>query len=335
LVDPETGRVVDEGVVGEIWLRGDGLSRGYWNRDQENTDRFDAQLADGRSGYCRTGDLGFTHQGHLFITGRIKDVIILRGRNLFPQDVESTVRQTMGADAGQCAAFAVDGPRGECLAILAEIPRRADASTLPESARNIRRTIIEVHDVDPRHVLLVRQATVPLTSSGKIQRNRCREMFAANELETKYRYDRNGGGEESPLPMPAFPKHPRPGDRQEITQIIGNWMTDWLVARAGVDPANIDHQRPFSDYGLDSMTGVELCSDIEDWSDIAVTPLDAWNHPTVADMSAYIAEKIVSDRQSRGEPSEVARPNLSDRTDANPQLPEGARNPASAEKHSS
>ncbi len=142
-------------MVGEIWLRGASTSAGYWNRDQENQELFNATLADGRSGYCRSGDLGFIHDGQLYVTGRIRDVIILRGRNLFPQDIESTVIETLGTEAGQCAALAVEGGRGEALAIVAELPRRANESAFPQLVRDIRRAVIEVHEVDPRHLLLV------------------------------------------------------------------------------------------------------------------------------------------------------------------------------------
>ena len=306
LVDPQTHRVLADTEVGEIWLRGESISQGYWNRGQANSGLFDARLADGESGFCRSGDLGFVHRGNLYLTGRIKDVIILRGRNLFPQDVEATVRETMGANAGQCAAFSVAGPRGETLAILAEIPRRADTSTLPDLARRLRRAIIEVHEVDPRHVLLVRQATAPLTSSGKIQRNRCREMFEANEFQPKYRYDRSVAGEESPLPLPDLSELRSTGDLQAIQREIADWMTQWLVARAGVTPGNIDRDKPFSEYGLDSLTAVELSGEIEDWSDIVVTPADAWNHPTVVAMSTFIAEQIVAAGGSPAAPPDVA-----------------------------
>ncbi len=292
VVDPETCKAVQDRVVGEIWLRGDSVSRGYWNRPQENESRFNAQLAGGESGYFRTGDLGFRHDGKLFITGRCKDVIILRGRNLFPQDIETTVRETIGTQAGQCAAFAVNAARGEALAIVAEIPRRADASTLPELVREIRRAVIDVHEVDPRHVRLVRQAVVPITSSGKVQRSRCREMFDSDEIKTKYRYDRASGSEQTPIPIPQLPKNPTGDDRQRMNEAIEGWMAEWLIVRAGADPEDIDPGKPFADYGLDSMTAVELSGEIEDWSGVQLTPEVAWNYPTVSRMSSFITDQL-------------------------------------------
>ena len=293
LVDSETCHEVPSGQVGEIWLRGNGVTSGYWNRDEENASQFHATTTDGRTGFCRTGDLGFMHDGELYVTGRIKDVVILRGRNLFPQDIEATVRETVGAGAGQCAAFSVDAVRGEALAIIAELPRRRDQSGLEELIRAIRRSVIEVHEVDPRHVLLTRQATVPLTSSGKVQRSRCRELFDAGQIKTKHRYERASGSAQVPLDMPHVPPSPTEADRDSLRQTTESWMTTWLVARAGVAPSEIDLEKPFADYGLDSMTAVEMSGEIEDWSGARLTPIVAWNYPTVTRLSEYIVDQIM------------------------------------------
>jgi acyl carrier protein len=323
VVDPKTCSVVDQRVVGEIWLKGASISDGYWNRDQENQEQFSAVLsrsdqevagildqqvpADCETGYCRTGDLGFMHDGHLYVTGRIKDVIILRGRNLFPQDIEATVRDTMGNECGQCAAFAVEGARGEALAVVAELPRRADESTLPELVRAIRRTVIEVHEVDPRHVLLVRQATVPLTSSGKVQRSHCRELFDADKIKIKYRYDRASGSEQTPITMPNLPASPRPQDRGSMTTAIETWMTEWLVVAAGARPADVDIEKPFADYGLDSMAAIELSGEIEDWFGVELTPVVAWDHPTVSRLSAFIVDQMIGTAEDEAENSSVSK----------------------------
>ncbi len=295
IVDPETCQSVAQQVVGEIWIRGSSISNGYWNRDEENQALFHAALSDGRTGFCRTGDLGFIHEGQLYVTGRLKDVVILRGRNLFPQDIETTVRETVGSDGGQCAAFAVQSPRGEALAIIAELPRRADESTLPELVRQIRRSVIDIHEVDPRHVLLVRQAAVPLTSSGKVQRSRCREIFDRDEFKTKFRYDRSSASEQSTIPIPELPATPTQDDRDSMTIATESWMSQWLVSRAGVDPAEVDLEKPFADYGLDSMTAVEMSGEIEDWSGVELTPIVAWNYPTVAKLSEFLVSQLLDD----------------------------------------
>lgn len=105
IVDPATRRETGSRVIGEIWLRGSSVTDGYWNRDEENSKKFHATLADGRDRFCRTGDLGFIHDGDLFVTGRLKDLIIIGGRNLFPQDIEETILQLIGNGAGKCMRF--------------------------------------------------------------------------------------------------------------------------------------------------------------------------------------------------------------------------------------
>ena len=318
IVDPESRLPLESEQVGEIWLRGRSVSDGYWNRAEENESRFGAALATDESGagFCRTGDLGFIHGGELYVTGRSKDVIILRGRNLFPQDIETTVSETVGSEGGMCAAISVKGPRSEALAVIAEIPRRFDESKLPELAREIRRSIIDTHEVDPRHVCLVRQATVPLTSSGKVQRNRCRELFDDDQIKSKYRYDRASGSEQAPIALPSLPANPSSEDRDSIIQSIEQWMTQWLVVRAGVAPEKIDLDMPFADYGLDSLTAVELSGETEDWSGVELTPIVAWNHPTVARMSSYISDELlkmngaITDKTTNADVSEVDLENL-------------------------
>ncbi len=298
IVDPQTLTVCDERSIGEIWIKGASVTAGYWNRDEENRQRFAALTADGRVGFCRTGDLGFFDDGQLYVTGRIKDVVILRGRNLYPQDIESTVRETIGSEGGQCAAFSVEGPRGEGLAIVAEVPRHSNDAAFPEWVRSIRRAVIDVHEVDPRNVLLVRPATVPLTSSGKVQRHRCRKMFDADEIRYKYRYDRKFLSEQAPIALPKLPQNPTAADREPLTRMIEAWMAEWLVVRAGVPPQNIELDKPFSDYGLDSMTSVELSGETEDWSGIELTPIVAWNHPTVMQLSLFIANQLIGSETS-------------------------------------
>lgn len=300
IVDPVTQQETGSQRVGEIWLRGPGVTDGYWNRSEENEQRFQARLADGRHGFCRTGDLGFVHDGDLYITGRLKDLIIIGGRNLFPQDIEETVRSVLGSNAGKSAAFAVDGGRGESLAIVAELPRQFDEARLPELVRDVRREVIEVHEVDPRHVLLVRQATIPLTSSGKIQRNRCREQMEADEIKCRHRYDRNSASSQAPILIPNLPSEMRPEERPRTQSSIESWIVEWLIARGGVAPGDVDLERPFAEYGLDSMTAVEMSGEIEDWSGVALNPVVAWNYPTVSRLSGYITDQLFGENGHDG-----------------------------------
>jgi len=128
VVDPETGSEAAPGAVGEIWVSGPSVASGYWNRPEETAQTFQARLAGSEARFLRTGDLGFVAGGELFVTGRIKDLIILRGRNHYPQDLELTAEQAHAAlRPGGSAAFAVDSEEEELLVLAAEVERRSNA----------------------------------------------------------------------------------------------------------------------------------------------------------------------------------------------------------------
>ncbi len=186
IVDPErrTRRPPDQ--VGEIWVAGPSVAQGYWNRRAETDETFRASLADtGEGPFLRTGDLGFLQDGELFVTGRIKDLIIIAGRNYYPQDIEQTVEQSHPAlHGGCCVAFSVNGASGtERLIIAAEVGRRRRTVDADEIDRAIRRAVVERHDLGPDSVVLLKSGAIPKTSSGKIQRFACRSGFLSNSLD--------------------------------------------------------------------------------------------------------------------------------------------------------
>ncbi len=195
VVDPATRRPLPDGTVGEIWLRGPAIGQGYWNREATNEAEFRATAADGTSGYLRTGDLGVLHDGDLYITGRIKDVLNLRGRNLYPQDIEHELRlqrPELGQLAGAC--FAVPGLRGddEVLVVTHEVRGIKDPERLRELASGMRLAVAREFGAPVGAVLLLRPGAVRRTTSGKIQRSAMRELFRAGELDPTYAdYDTN------------------------------------------------------------------------------------------------------------------------------------------------
>jgi len=189
IVDPESCRTRLPGEVGEIWVSGPSVGRGYWNKPEETARVFGARLPDpdGRV-FLRTGDLGFMTGGDLFVTGRLKDLIIIDGRNHYPHDIEQTVE---GADPavqpGACAAFSVDAEGGERLVIAAEVqrrgPERRSEAGVHDTVRAIRRAVAEMHDVEVHAVRLLRPGSLPKTSSGKLRRLACRDAFLAGTLD--------------------------------------------------------------------------------------------------------------------------------------------------------
>ena len=186
IVDPYTQQLAQPEHVGEIWLRGGSVAQGYWNKAELSEEIFGAQLANGDgTRYLRTGDLGFFDNGELYITGRLKDVIIIRGRNHYPQDIELSVEKSHPALRAGCgAAFSVDIADEERLVIAYEVDRHhARSLDIEEVTNTIRRTVAEQHGLQTAAILLLRTTTIPKTSSGKIQRYACRKGFVKNSLD--------------------------------------------------------------------------------------------------------------------------------------------------------
>lgn len=201
IVNPYTATICPPNEAGEIWISGPSVVQGYWNRPEETTNTFHAFLADTGDGpYLRTGDLGFLKSAELFITGRLKDLIICDGRNHYAEDIEQTVEKSHPAlYAGNCAAFSVDVDNVERLVIMAEISRKyrpaeevdQDSNGFANRTRQdlgvevrqaIRRAVTESHDLRVYKVILLRSGDILKTSSGKIQRHACRSIFLSRSL---------------------------------------------------------------------------------------------------------------------------------------------------------
>jgi acyl-CoA synthetase (AMP-forming)/AMP-acid ligase II len=219
IVEPRTGRRLRDGEVGEIWLRGPSITQGYWRRPEATRETFKARTSpQSREQFLRTGDLGFMHRGELFITSRCKDLIVIRGLNHYPQDIERTAEEAHPAIRPGCsAAFSVDCGGEERLVLVIELDRRAvegrrarsepqaqerragedrrqisieppDASavtspTLSEVPEVVRQHVVHHHGVALDAIVLLKPGTIPKTSSGKVQRHACRVQLQAGTLE--------------------------------------------------------------------------------------------------------------------------------------------------------
>ena len=186
IVDPETMKALPDGAIGEIWVSGESVARGYWGRPRQTEETFGARLRDSGEGpFLRTGDLGFLMDGELFVTGRLKDLIIIRGTNHYPQDIEQTLEECHEAirTAGS-AAFSIPVAGEERLVLVCEIERayqrNAELETVVEAVRS---AIAQHHQQKPHAIVLIRPGTLSKTSSGKIQRRRCREQFLSGDLQ--------------------------------------------------------------------------------------------------------------------------------------------------------
>ncbi len=299
IVDPETRCAAAPNRVGEIWVKGDSVAEGYFERRAESDLTFRARTIDGDGPFLRTGDLGFLHEGELFVAGRKKDVIIIRGRNLYPQDIERAVESSHPAFRPGCgAAFASNFDGTEQLVVVQEVERRhsgdprrnGDGESAAERRRAdrrkldsdpgfdapaptgfdpaaaiavVRRTVAEEFGVQARVVALVKSGTIPKTSSGKIQRRACREAFERHAIEVVAEHQ---------LPEPAAFPSGNGGAALAMGPQRGldsGAILEWIVARlaehSGRLPSEVDIDRPFADCGLDSLQAIEFVSELEAW----------------------------------------------------------------------
>jgi acyl-CoA synthetase (AMP-forming)/AMP-acid ligase II len=184
VVDPETLTPCLPDQVGEIWLSGPSVAGGYWNRPGETSRTFEARTADSHEGaFLRTGDLGFLDDGELFITGRLKDLIIIRGCNHYPEDIERTAQESHPAlRASTGAAFAVEVGGEERLVIVHELERGHRGQDPAEIHRAVGRAVAEHHDLQVYAMALLRVGSIPRTTSGKVRRSACREAYLSGDL---------------------------------------------------------------------------------------------------------------------------------------------------------
>jgi 8-amino-7-oxononanoate synthase len=209
IADPETLTTCPPNTIGEVWVSGPSVAQGYWNRPDVSATTFRAHLADTGDGpFLRTGDLGFVLDGELYITGRLKDLIIVHGVNHYPQDIELTVQQSherLRRDCGAAITIEVDGKLE--LVIVQELERHRNADYAAIFAA-IRRAVGGEHDLHPHAIVLLKAGSIPKTSSGKIQRHACRQGYIDNALEVVGRWTLSEGTtslEQAAIPPAAAP----------------------------------------------------------------------------------------------------------------------------------
>ena len=302
IVDLVSHDPCDAGKIGEIWVKGPSNAKGYWNRPEDTQRTFNAFLSGGEGPFLRTGDLGFRDGDHLYITGRLKDMIIVRGRNHYPQDIEYAVSQSHEAlqpNAG--AAFSVSTPGGESVVVVHEVNRNHRNSDLAAVVRTIRHVLVDDQEIDPLAIVLLRPGGLPLTTSGKVQRALCRQRSEDGQVKILHEWKTRGPPvDEEKTELGETKKASAKlihtfGNVQRLSERIEIWLLDWLVARVGVPCEEISRDRAFAEYGLDSLTSVELRHGLEEWLGLELTPVLAWNYPTAARLSRHLAQQVAGE----------------------------------------
>lgn len=183
IVDPVTLTRSEPDQIGEIWVRGPGVAQGYWNSPTATAETFGATLPSEKGIFLRTGDMGFLDNGELFVTGRIKDLIIVRGRNHYPQDIERTVEQAHPAlRRDHVVSFGVEVDGEERVVVVCGV-LRAQKLNQKELFDAVRAVLAQEHELGPHAIVLVKGSEIPRTSSGKLQRRGCKELYLKGELE--------------------------------------------------------------------------------------------------------------------------------------------------------
>jgi 8-amino-7-oxononanoate synthase/acyl carrier protein len=268
IVDPDTFRQMPDDRIGEIWVSSPSVAQGYWDNVAATEATFQAHIADSNEGpFLRTGDLGFLIDGELFVTGRIKDMIIVRGVNRYPQDIEMTVERASERIQSQgVAAFAVDMAGRERLIVVAEVERtrRSDWSDVIAA---VRKAVTAEHELPPDAVILVRFGSIPKTSSGKIQRHACRDDFLSGSLQVIQEWKGWGttepdisAAESKPAPSEAQTSAPSDDTTTKIARIVMDHVR--AIAKERAKTLTIE-SNIVTDLGLDSLERLEIASSLE------------------------------------------------------------------------
>jgi acyl-CoA synthetase (AMP-forming)/AMP-acid ligase II len=184
VVDPHTLDEVGEGALGELWFAGPSVASGYFLNEETSKSTFQACTRSGRGPYLRTGDLGFVHEGGIYIAGRLKELMIIRGRNFYPHDIEATITECLRPHADVASAvFHPESLEPKGLVVMVELGRKAKFDVAYELITGaLRKVIAEAHELAVRDIIFVGSGGIPRTSSGKIQRHRCEALYVNGEL---------------------------------------------------------------------------------------------------------------------------------------------------------
>jgi acyl-CoA synthetase (AMP-forming)/AMP-acid ligase II/acyl carrier protein len=295
IVNPHTLTKCAFDRIGEIWVADPSVARGYWQKQEESERTFRAYLADtGEGPFLRTGDLGFIKDGELFVTGRIKDVIIIRGSNYYPQDIEWSVQQTHPCLRSQNgAAFAVEIDGQEKLVIVQELERGyLQDLDLNEVFELIIREVFEQYEIQVHAICLIKSGTLLKTSSGKIQRSASRQAFLEGSLETLASWSAT-----TSEIIPSFQANGNSLNRSKDkigVKSIQKWLIALLDREWKIPSKTIDLQKPFAYYGIDSVMAVNLSQELEDWLERPIEATIVWNFPTIESLASHLANEINS-----------------------------------------
>ncbi|MBS0307894.1 MAG: amino acid adenylation domain-containing protein, partial [Proteobacteria bacterium] len=294
IVNPETMQRCADGEIGEIWVKGDSNAKGYWQRPEATTATFAAYTADSKDGpLLRTGDLGFLHAGELYIAGRLKDVVIIRGMNHYPQDIELTAFDSHEAFMPNGAAvFTVEEGGEEQLVVVLEVRRTHLRSFDPDAlARALQQAVVLNHELQVQSIVFIKPGQLPKTSSGKVQRQACKRMYLAGEIEAIGRIDKSAD-----ITVDALQVFDREAWQAQSEHGKTNFLADYLAtlfaAFARMPASAIDRDTAVIAYGLDSLALTQIAARVADELDINLQVQDVFACETVNALATALHAKL-------------------------------------------
>jgi len=280
IVNPTTQRLCQPGEVGEVWVAGPGVAAGYWRKQEESAATFKASLNGSDEGsYLRTGDLGVIYRGELFLTDRLKDLIIVRGRNYSPHDLEWTAAQVNPQLRPGCgAAFSIPSESTERVVIVCEIEKKLAEHDVSEVMSRIRRAMADEYELEVHKVILVKAGSIPRTSSGKIQRQTCRAEYESGRLAVVG---------ESVLGMAEEKRDGECSSEIPETPMEKKLAEIWQEVMGGLQPGR---QSNFFALGGNSLLAVQVAARILDVFHVEL-PLSAiFEHPTISALAIRVSK---------------------------------------------
>jgi acyl transferase domain-containing protein/acyl-CoA synthetase (AMP-forming)/AMP-acid ligase II/acyl carrier protein len=313
VVDPRTHMRAPEDMAGELWIAGPSVAGGYWERPDETRMTFQAYLADtGEGPFLRTGDLGFLKDGELYITGRLKDLMIINGLNHHAQDVEYTLEACHPLiRKNRCAAFSITIDEEERPVVLVEIEERSEEFSAIVEA--IRSALAASHDLDLHGIVLLRKGAIPRTSSGKIQRQASRAAFLSGDLRALALGEwvkpgkRSRGGGRGTAPRRGGIE--RLGGKKGEAE-IQNWLIALLAGHLQCSPETIDIDEPFAHHGFSSKDAVAFVGHLEDWIRRALSPSLFWHYPDIRSLAGFLAGAPGTESRTCPAPSQGTCPDF-------------------------
>ncbi len=294
IVDPMTREGLGEGEVGEVWIAGPSVAAGYWQKPEETLATFGAERAHAPGRYLRTGDLGFFHDGELFVTGRLKELIIIRGLNHYPQDIEATVQSVSPLlRQGRGVAFSLERKDGEELVIVQELAVPS-GSSMGELLPKLAERVLEVHGIVPAAIVLVARGSVPVTSSGKLMRRETKNAYLERTLTQRGMWKRPQGSfggrrDEARDWLPGEDGTAAPTLDLGDAGSIETFIIDQLVEKLGRSPEEVSPEHSFAQLGLDSLTALTLVGELERAASRAIPTDLLYEQPTIRGLARALA----------------------------------------------